>query len=36
MSKIRLDVLRGGGDYLIRIVHRIASQMFDRYKIVCG
>ena len=36
MSKISLGILDGGGDYLIGIVHRIASQMFDRYKIVLG
>lgn len=36
MNKICLGILGGGGDYLIGIVHRIASQMFDRYKIVCG
>ena len=36
MNKIRLGILDGGGDYLIGIVHRIASQIFNRYKIVCG
>ena len=36
MSKIRLGILGGGGNYLIGIVHHIASQMFNRYKIVCG
>ena len=36
MSKISLGILDGGGDYLIGIVHRIASQIFNRYKIVCG
>jgi len=36
MSKIRLGILGGGGDSLIGIVHRVASQMFDRYEIVGG
>ena len=36
MSKIRLGILGGGGDSLIGVVHRIASQMFDKYQIVGG
>lgn len=36
MSKIRLGILGGGGDSLIGIVHRIASQMYDKFKIVGG
>jgi predicted dehydrogenase len=35
-NKIRLGILGGGGDSLIGIVHRIASSMFDKYKIVGG
>lgn len=34
--KIRLGILGGGGDSLIGGVHRIASNMFDRYQIVGG
>lgn len=36
MSKIRLGILGGGGDSLIGVVHRIASQMFDKYEIIGG
>ena len=36
MSKIRLGILGGGGDSLIGIVHRIASQMYDKFEIVGG
>lgn len=36
MSKIRLGVLGGGGDSLIGILHRVASNMYDRYEIVGG
>lgn len=36
MSKIRLGILGGGGDSLIGVVHRIASQMFDKYQILGG
>ena len=36
MSKIRLGILGGGGDSLIGIVHRIASQMYDKFQIVGG
>ena len=36
MSKIRLGILGGGGDSLIGVVHRIASQMFDKYQIIGG
>jgi len=35
-QKIRLGILGGGGDSLIGVVHRIAAQMFDRYRIVGG
>jgi len=34
--KIRLGILGGGGDSLIGGVHRIASNMFDRYQIIGG
>jgi len=30
MSKIRLGVLGGGGDSLIGVLHRVASNMYDR------
>ena len=36
MSKIRLGVLGGGGDSLIGVLHRVASNMYDRYEIVGG
>jgi predicted dehydrogenase len=36
MSKIRLGIIGGGGDSLIGVVHRIASQMFDKYEIIGG
>ncbi len=36
MNKIRLGILGGGGDSLIGVVHRIASQMFDKFEIVGG
>ena len=35
-NKIKLGILGGGGDSLIGIVHRIASSMHDRYKIIGG
>ena len=35
-NKIRLGILGGGGDSLIGVVHRIASNMFDRYELVGG
>jgi len=35
-SKIRLGVLGGGGDSLIGVLHRVASNMFDQYEIVGG
>ena len=35
-NKIRLGILGGGGDSLIGVVHRIASNMFDRYQLVGG
>jgi predicted dehydrogenase len=35
-DKIRLGILGGGGDSLIGVVHRIASNMFDRYQLVGG
>ncbi len=34
--KIKLGILGGGGDSLIGILHRVASNMFDRYEIVGG
>ena len=36
MSKIKLGILGGGGDSLIGVLHRVASQMHDRYEIVGG
>ena len=36
MNKIRLGIVGGGGDSLIGVLHRIASQMFDSYEIVGG
>ena len=36
MNKIKLGILGGGGDSLIGILHRIASNMYDRYQIVGG
>jgi predicted dehydrogenase len=36
MSKIRLGILGGGGDSLIGVLHRVASNMFDRYEITGG
>ncbi len=36
MNKIRLGIIGGGGDSLIGVVHRIASQMFDKFEIVGG
>ena len=34
--KIKLGILGGGGDSLIGVLHRVASNMFDRYEIVGG
>ena len=34
MSKIKLGILGGGGDSLIGVLHRVASQMYDRYEII--
>ncbi len=36
MAKIRLGILGGGGDSLIGVLHRIASNMYDSYEIVGG
>ena len=36
MSKIKLGILGGGGDSLIGVLHRVASQMYDRYEIIGG
>ena len=36
MSKIKLGVLGGGGDSLIGVLHRVASNMYDRYEITGG
>ena len=36
MSKIRLGILGGGGDSLIGVLHRVASNMYDRYEITGG
>ena len=35
-NKIRLGILGGGEDSLIGILHRVASNMFDKYEIVGG
>ena len=35
-NKIRLGILGGGGDSLIRVLHRIASAMYDKYQVVGG
>lgn len=35
-NKIRLGILGGGGDSLIGVLHRVASNMFDQYEIVGG
>ena len=35
-SKIRLGILGGGGDSLIGVLHRVASNMFDQYEIIGG
>lgn len=34
--KIKLGILGGGGDSLIGILHRVASNMFDQFEIVGG
>ena len=36
ISKIKLGVLGGGGDSLIGVLHRVASNMYDQYEIVGG
>ena len=36
MNKIRLGIVGGGGDSLIGVLHRVASQMFNSYEIVGG
>ena len=36
MSKIKLGILGGGGDSLIGVLHRVASNMYDRYEITGG
>lgn len=35
-QKIRLGILGGGGDSLIGVLHRVASAMFDKYRVVGG
>lgn len=35
-KKIKLGILGGGGDSLIGVLHRVASNMFDRYELVGG
>jgi predicted dehydrogenase len=35
-AKIRLGILGGGGDSLIGVLHRVASAMYDKYKVVGG
>ena len=36
MNKIKLGIIGGGGDSLIGILHRVASNMYDKYEIVGG
>ena len=36
MNKIKLGILGGGGDSLIGVLHRVASNMYDRYEITGG
>ena len=36
MNKIKLGFIGGGDNSLIGVVHRIASQMFDKYEIIGG
>ena len=36
MRKIKLGILGGGGDSLIGVLHRVASNMYDRYEITGG
>ena len=33
-EKLRLGILGGGGDSLIGVLHRVAANMFDQYKII--
>ena len=35
-EKLRLGILGGGGDSLIGVLHRVAANMFDQYKIIGG
>lgn len=35
-TKLKLGILGGGGDSLIGVLHRVASNMFDQYEIVGG
>jgi predicted dehydrogenase len=35
-TKIKLGILGGGGDSLIGVLHRIASEMYDKYQVVGG
>ena len=35
-EKIRLGILGGGGDSLIGVLHRVASNMFDLYELMGG
>ena len=36
MNKIKLGIIGGGGDSLIGILHRVASNMYNKYKITGG
>src|SRR5690554_2989986 len=35
-KKLKLGILGGGGDSLIGILHRVASQMYDQYQVIGG
>ena len=36
MKKIKLGFVGGGKDSLIGILHKVASQMYDKYDLVSG
>ena len=35
-NKLRLGILGGGGDSLIGVLHRVASTMHDKYRLIGG
>ena len=35
-NKLRLGILGGGGDSLIGVLHRVASSMHDKYRLIGG